>query len=256
MLVIDLMHEFELGIWKAFFTHLIHILSATEAGDILVSELNRHYRMVLTFGHDTIRKFASNTSEMKRMAARDFEDVLQVSPRPIFLAFEFLSKCNQCAIPVFDVLLPEPHNKTVLTPIFTCAYWHALAKMHMHTDEMLALLDTVTEHLRRRLRHFQWKTCAAFDTWELKREVKCHQCCESKSQTGSSIATPITQGVQRTKTFNLKTYKLHALGDYSSLIHKFGTTDSYSTEPVHKYTSGTPPILDAWQIGRAQTPHL
>ena len=79
MLVIDLMHEFELGVWKALFTHLIRILSAAQVGDVLVNELDRRYRMVPTFGGDTIRKFASNTSEMKRMAARDFEDVLQVS---------------------------------------------------------------------------------------------------------------------------------------------------------------------------------
>jgi hypothetical protein len=36
------------------------------------------YRCVPTFGRDTIRKFSSNTSEMKKRAARDFEDVLQV----------------------------------------------------------------------------------------------------------------------------------------------------------------------------------
>ena len=82
MLAVDLMHEFELGVWKALFAHLIRILAATEAGDTLVSELDRRYRAVPTFGNDTIRKFASNTSEMKRMAARDFEDVLQVSPCP------------------------------------------------------------------------------------------------------------------------------------------------------------------------------
>jgi hypothetical protein len=28
MLVVDLLHEFELGVWKAFFTHLIRILYA------------------------------------------------------------------------------------------------------------------------------------------------------------------------------------------------------------------------------------
>ena len=78
MLVVDLMHEFELGIWKALFTHLIRILSAASVGDALVNKLDRRYRMVPTFGHDTIRKFASNTSEMKNMAARDFEDLLQV----------------------------------------------------------------------------------------------------------------------------------------------------------------------------------
>ena len=73
MLVVDLMHEFELGIWKALFIHLIRILNAAEVGDVLVNELDCRYRMVPTFGGNTIRKFASSTSEMKRMAARDFE---------------------------------------------------------------------------------------------------------------------------------------------------------------------------------------
>jgi hypothetical protein len=34
------------------------------------------------------------------------------------------------------------------------------------------------------------------------------------------------------KLFNLFTYKLHALGDYVSTIHLFGTTYSYSTQIV------------------------
>ena len=36
------------------------------------------FRQVPTFGRDTIRRFHRNVSEMKRLAARDFEDVLQV----------------------------------------------------------------------------------------------------------------------------------------------------------------------------------
>ena len=31
-----------------------------------------------TFGSSTIRRFATNASEMKKLAARDFEDLLQV----------------------------------------------------------------------------------------------------------------------------------------------------------------------------------
>ena len=31
-----------------------------------------------TFGPETIRRFSNNTSEMKKLAARDFEDLLQV----------------------------------------------------------------------------------------------------------------------------------------------------------------------------------
>ncbi|KAG0694659.1 hypothetical protein DFH29DRAFT_1006136 [Suillus ampliporus] len=189
MLVVDLMHEFELGVWKALFTHLIHILSAAHTGDVLVHELD--CRLTPTFGRDTIRKFASNASEMKKMAARDFEDLLQ------------------CAIPVFDGLLPEPHNKDVLTLLSTCAHWYALAKLRMHTDETLDLLDAVTVELGKQLRQFQKHTCEAFKTQELRREAES----------------------RKMKTFNLQTYKIHALGDYSTSICNFGTTDSYSTEP-------------------------
>jgi len=42
MLVVDLLHEFELGVWKTLFTHLIRLLYAASGGtDILVIELDR-----------------------------------------------------------------------------------------------------------------------------------------------------------------------------------------------------------------------
>ncbi len=44
MLVVDLMHEFELGVWKTFFTHLIRLLYAAGNGsDKLVVELDHRY---------------------------------------------------------------------------------------------------------------------------------------------------------------------------------------------------------------------
>jgi hypothetical protein len=39
MLVVDLLHEFELGVWKALFIHLVRILNAVSPG--LVNELDR-----------------------------------------------------------------------------------------------------------------------------------------------------------------------------------------------------------------------
>jgi hypothetical protein len=36
------------------------------------------YRDIPTFGRDTIRKFVKNVSGMSKLAARDFEDLLQV----------------------------------------------------------------------------------------------------------------------------------------------------------------------------------
>ena len=44
MMVVDLMHEFELGVWKALFTHLIRILHvASNQPGALVDILNMRY---------------------------------------------------------------------------------------------------------------------------------------------------------------------------------------------------------------------
>ncbi|KAF9493425.1 hypothetical protein BDN71DRAFT_1483521 [Pleurotus eryngii] len=60
---------------------------------------------------------------MKKLAARDFEDSLQ------------------CAIPVFEGLLPSEHNTMLLDLLFVLCEWHALVKLRMHTDHTI-------EHLR------------------------------------------------------------------------------------------------------------
>ena len=98
MFTVDLLHEFELGVWKAIFTHLLRILYAHGNGKI--QELNKRYdvmtpylfitdsifsyRDVPPFGRDTIRKFSNNVSGLKRLAARDFEDLLQVCYLKLF----------------------------------------------------------------------------------------------------------------------------------------------------------------------------
>lgn len=103
MLVVDLMHEFELGVWKALFVHLLRILNAQNPH--LVHTLDQRYafvkkkistlmlcqsfRQVPTFGKDTIRRFANNISELKKLAARDFEDMLQVSCPLIFFTTKY-----------------------------------------------------------------------------------------------------------------------------------------------------------------------
>jgi hypothetical protein len=43
MLVVDLMHECELGTWKALFTHLIRLLYALPGGSQLVATLDNRY---------------------------------------------------------------------------------------------------------------------------------------------------------------------------------------------------------------------
>ena len=49
MMVVDLMHEFELGVWKTLFTHLIQILhAASDHPGILADILNTRYNQLNT----------------------------------------------------------------------------------------------------------------------------------------------------------------------------------------------------------------
>ncbi|KAG2342173.1 hypothetical protein BDR05DRAFT_976596 [Suillus weaverae] len=75
LFVPDLLREFELGVWKAVFTHLLRILYAH--GEEGIIKLNWRFRQVPTFGRGTIRHFSNNASGMKCLAGRDFEDLLQ-----------------------------------------------------------------------------------------------------------------------------------------------------------------------------------
>ncbi|KAF8226575.1 hypothetical protein L208DRAFT_1204765, partial [Tricholoma matsutake] len=163
-------------------------------------------------------KIRSNWSELKKMTAHDYEDMLQ------------------CAISIFDGLLPEPHNMYVLKPLFELAHWHGLAKLRMHTDMTLDILSCVTTSLGNSLHTFEEKTCAAFETRELEREQAAQQRRQEKSAANgaskSKRTTAPNSKARKKKGLNLMTYKYHALSDYVDTIRRFGTTDSYSTQPV------------------------
>ncbi|KAF7964872.1 hypothetical protein HWV62_1965 [Athelia sp. TMB] len=227
----DLMHEVEIGGWKALFIHLLRILEVhNKTTRTTLKEFNRRFRQIPSFGRDAIRRFVNNVSDLKQLAARDYEDLLQ------------------CSIPVFDGLLPEPHNSTILSLLFTFAHWHGLAKLRMHTDPSVALLEAETEELYAQLRYFATSTCEAFDTYELKRELDARQRAKQRrNQKKADLAPVSTAGKEsieplapvansetlglKKKKFNLNTVKFHFLPDYPATIREFGTTDSYSTEP-------------------------
>ena len=194
---------------------------------------------------------------MKKLAARNFEDSLQVCLRShgchCILTFE-----RQCAIPVFDGLLSSPYNESVLTLLFRLAEWHALAKLRMHTDATLTYLDLATESLGRHLRLFCNITCPAFSTVDLPKEAAARSRSKKRNaakatsittnehygldpipvesspdptlQAAGSVSQPKARPRQR--KFKLNTVKVHFLGDYARTIRMFGTTDSYSTQTV------------------------
>jgi hypothetical protein len=230
-----------------------------------------------SFGRDTIRRFVSNCSEMKKMAARDFENLLQVCLNITTILFMKLIRPDKCAIPAFDGLLPEPHNRAIMELLFVMAHWHALAKLRMHNDVTLDIMQMATVTLGKKLRAFSKTTCSAFATKELHREYNARVRREAKTATnkdrgnarsvnatstlpaamnlpnspssgppaiqagmhGMPSATASSQTTppgRRLKTFNLNTFKAHSLGYYPNIIRQYGTTDSYSTEPVRNST--------------------
>jgi hypothetical protein len=72
---------------------------------------------------------------------------------------------------VFDGLLKEPYNQQILDLLFDLAHWHGLAKLRLHTEDTLKLLDQDTVLLGAQFRDFQNVTCASFKTKELERET-------------------------------------------------------------------------------------
>lgn len=186
---------------------------------------------------------------------------------------------------MFEGLLPPEHNEYLLTLLFHLGHWHGLAKLRMHTETTLDMMDGVTIALGQSLHEFQEKTCSAYDTRELRREADARKKRQTKAKAGTRDETageihqepphpgassnpeesisldpapPATKKRKRSKnapkaiptddgnptvassdrltrlkkSLNLNTYKNHSLGDYTNIIRKYGTTDSYSTESV------------------------
>ncbi|KAF8833706.1 hypothetical protein BDN67DRAFT_875659, partial [Paxillus ammoniavirescens] len=154
-----------------------------------------------------------NCSELKKMTAWGPEDLLQ------------------CALPICKNLLPEPHNSYVQCLFFYLCHWHALAKLFMHMDYTLDIMEHSTVHLAKQIHKFSAETCPAFVTKELRCEAESWRRRSAQKGLAQSSGSPAVDAMRWPKTLNLQTYKLHALGDYHHHIKVFGTTDSFSTQP-------------------------
>ncbi|KIK10901.1 hypothetical protein PISMIDRAFT_19979, partial [Pisolithus microcarpus 441] len=126
-------------------------------------------------------------------------------------------------------LLPAEHNAIVKTLLFRLSEWHALAKLRIHSDDSLARLDEALKRLAAEIRRFQRTTCDAFKTHELPSEVAARH-RRQQAQSKSEFPKKPASSAARPKSFNILTYKFHALGDYTRSIRMFGSTDSYTTQ--------------------------
>ncbi|KAJ7054561.1 hypothetical protein C8F01DRAFT_995281 [Mycena amicta] len=222
LLAVDLLHEFELGVWKSLFIHLVRMCVCF--GPATVRTLDERYRALRPFGRSVIRRFRNNVSELKGFAGRDFEDLLQ------------------CALPVFEGLFPEPFNTLTLDLIGWMSTWHAYAKMRIHTDSTLRSFDIATTALGKTARRFSNET-SELQTRALVKETRAKQRRKtskaSKSGAQSAVgkqrlhAAPVDDGNVDDAPltyWNLNTVKFHFLGYYVSSIPRFGTTDSHNSE--------------------------
>ncbi|KIJ48727.1 hypothetical protein M422DRAFT_247583 [Sphaerobolus stellatus SS14] len=179
MFTVDLLHEVELGVWKSILIHLV--------------------RLMETLGAGTVEEFNRRFNALKKLAARDFEDLLQ------------------CAWPVLEGLFPNDkgknHDAIVQTLVFTMASWHSLAKLRLHMEKTLQELDNLTTQLGRAIRKFN------------NNARRRHQILKKNLEKQST-----TSNECKRKFFNTSTPKLHLLGHYVDIIRWYGATLGLSTQ--------------------------
>ena len=103
------------------------------------------------------------------------------------------------------------------------------------TEETLEMMDEVTQSLGDSMCTFEVETCPTFPTKELKHEAQGRQHCEAQAHKQRHHMVSTETPACKAKTLNLCLYKFHALGDYMTSIRMYGTTDSYSTQPVSTF---------------------
>lgn len=108
--------------------------------------------------------------------------------------------------------------------------WHVLAKLRMHTETTVKILESVTYRLGKSLRSFKRKS-ADIDTRELPREEAARGRREAAIAAATGVAKS-TQAHKKRKLFNLTTFKWHNIGHYIAAILRLGPTDIYTTQTV------------------------
>ncbi|TBU39749.1 hypothetical protein BD309DRAFT_1083226 [Dichomitus squalens] len=202
----DLMHEFELGVWKGIFIHLMRILA--DQGDNAIEEFNGRMRRMPTFGRDRIRRFWHDVSSRKRLAARDYEAFLLT------------------IMPAFEGLLDLRDDQIVSDLLFELANWHALAKLRLHTSVTLDIFRSSTKHMYDAIHKFAENTCPRYQTKELPSEATTRV---QRAKVANARAQP--SGTRRPIAFKVHhTYKFHALGDFPDYIQRSGPSDNYNTQ--------------------------
>jgi hypothetical protein len=101
-------------------------------------------------------------------------------------------------------------------------------------------LENSTTRLGELLRSFQSDVCPAYQTFDLPAEeaARVRRRAAAAKKKGEAVdqgkgkqkATGL--GSKKPRTFNLNTYKTHALGAYAKAIRLYGSPDNYNSQTV------------------------
>ena len=116
----------------------------------------------------------------------------------------------------------------MLELLFELANFHALAKLRLHTDVTVDLLEVSTDLMYRAMTSFAQTVCAAYDVYERADEVDARV----RRQRAKDPNAPV-DGARKKVEFNtINTFKYHVLGHYPIYIRIRGPLDNYSTQTV------------------------
>ena len=114
--------------------------------------------------------------------------------------------------------------------LFILCTWHAYAKLRLHTSSTFQSLEETTQSLGEILCLFVKEVCSSYTMKSLPAEEAAQTWCRAKNAAkGKPLRSSHHNG---DASFNMSTYKLHALGDYVATIWCYWTTDNYSTQVV------------------------
>ena len=133
------------------------------------------------------------------------------------------------------------------------ATWGAYAKLRMHTTHTLKSFRSQTKELGSQLRRYANKVCSEYKTKPLPGEAAAanrRRATAGKKADTSNVKASARNISGTFKRFNLKTYKIHALGDYADNIERFGPTDCFSTQQVCLVPSQPSPFSPSLSLAK------
>ena len=77
--------------------------------------------------------------------------------------------------------------------LYRTAEWHALAKLRMHTESSLALLESLMTEFGLLMQNFQELTCSRFANAEPSREEAAQECRDLNSRAIGSFQSGVGQ---------------------------------------------------------------